>query len=66
MNFLEAMRKVRDEGKKVRRTDIDADSVVYRDDEGVYRELYCGADVHFLILERDLDTFIDSTWEVEE
>lgn len=66
MNFLEAMRKVRDEGKRVRRTDIDNKSIVYKDDEGIYREHFPGADLFFTISELQLDTFIDSTWEVVE
>ena len=66
MNFLEAMRKVRDEGKRVRRIDIDNKSIVYKDDEGIYREHFLGADLFFTISELQLDTFIDSTWEVVE
>lgn len=66
MNFLDALRKVRDEGKKIRRTDIDKESVVYRDDEGIYRETFYGCDVFFTIFEAELDTLIDSEWEIVE
>ncbi len=38
MNFLEAMRKVRDEGKRVRRTDKPGEGIVYKDEDGIYRE----------------------------
>lgn len=67
MDFLEAMRKVRDEGKRVRRTDENGtNGEVYKDENGVYRELFLGADIHFIFPESQLDTFIDSTWEVVE
>lgn len=66
MNFLEAMRKVRDEGKRVRRTDKPGEGIVYKDEDGIYRESFGGGEYYFIVVERHLDTLIDSTWEVVE
>ena len=64
MNFLEAMRKVRDEGKRVRRTDKPGEGIVYKDEDGIYRESFGGGEYYFIVVEKYLDTLIDSTWEV--